>query len=158
MGFKTPAFSGLFPSLILKPTWFKVRTYLAVYTITFGFINTMNAFNAHASNISHNTASNHLTNYCHASSHPAPNNLWRYPERGLLVRKRKHVASLFLLEIIISMIFHNFQHLNRRNRVRKQSTTSTSPRRHRSLRFKNSLCSWWLKQEACFQCSPFTPR
>lgn len=121
--------------------------------------------NATDSSVSHNIWIDHLTNYRSGRSNQAPENLWR--PRTWPSGQEKEAVSLLLPEIIISIIFYNFQHLNRANQVRKQSrgppsSAFTSPRKHthsglwepphgKRLPSKNSLCSWRPQREACFQ-------
>ena len=75
--------------------------------------------NATDSSVSHNIWIDHLTNYSSVRSNQAPENLWR--PRTWPSGQEEEAASLSLPEIIISIIFYNFQHLNRANQVRKQS-------------------------------------
>ncbi len=119
--------------------------------------------NATDSSVSHNIWIDHLTNYSSTRSNPAPENLWRPQTRPS--GQEEGTASLLLPEIIISIIFYNFQHLNRAHQVRKQSRGSQSTaslRKHthrglwehphgKRLPSKNSLCSWRPQREACFQ-------
>lgn len=130
--------------------------------------------NATCSSVSHNIWIHHLTNCGSVTIKSGSGEPAETPERGLSGQEEE-AAWLSMPEIIISIIFCNFQHLNR---AKPSQETKQRPARLRlppekahseaceSLPAerepsKNSLCSWWRQQEACFQRSrpqsPFTP-